>query len=194
MSRATRARRVIPRSTILGIAVAVAVGLGACQGAVGPSGGPSGSPAASATASGPVPKPTHWPTTTIEGTIALGAADGEIWKAGVDLRKAAENEDVEAMWGAADGLAKLIEGIEPNVPRLQSYSATKDLGDKLEVAYNQLHDAAVKIRDSITGGDSDGVVAGFTSLTAAIDTYADARPALSDAATQAIFMKRTFSL
>jgi len=192
VSRATRARRVIPRSTILGIAVAVAVAvaLGACQGAVGP----SGSPGASATASGPVPKPTHWPTTTIEGTIALGAADGEIWKAGVDLRRAAEAEDVEAMWGAADGLAKLIEGIEPNVPRLQSYSATKDLGDKLEVAYSQLHDAAVKIRDSITGGDSDGVVAGFTSLTGAIDTYANARPALSDATTQAIFMKRTFSL
>jgi hypothetical protein len=192
VNHATRTRRVTPRNIGLAIVAALVVVVGACQGTTGPSASPaiSGSP----DASGPVPKPTHWPTTTIEGTIALGAADGEIWKAGVDLRKAAENEDVEAMWGAADGLVKLLEGISPNVPRLQSYAPTKDLGDQLEVAYGKLHDAAAQIRDAITGGQPDLVVDGFTKLTAAMDVYADVRPALSDATQQAIFMKRTFSL
>ena len=190
MIRAARAIRV-PLGHLVLLGLALALVIGACDGATGPTPSPS---AASPDASGPVPKPTQWPTTTVEGTIALGVADAEIWKAGVDLRKAADNEDVEAMWGAADGLAKLLEGILPNVPRLQSYPATKDLGDKLQIAYGQLHDAAVKVRDSITGGDPDGVVAGFNSLTAAMDVYADSRQALSDAAQQAIFMKRTFNL
>ena len=187
MTLAARTSRV----TLAALGLIVLVALAACAGS-----STTSSPSASASpdASGPVPKPTAWPATTIEGTIALGAADAEIWKAGVDLRKAAENEDVELMWGAADGLVKLLEGIQPNVPRLQSYPATKDLGDELEVAYGMLHDAAAQIRDSITGGDSNGVVAGFTALTAAMDVYADSRPPLSDAAQQAIFMKRIFNL
>ena len=164
----------------------------ACGGSMSPS--PDASPTTAADASGPAPKPTHWPTSTIEGTIALGAADAEIWKAGVDLRKAAETDDLELMWGAADGLAILLEGITPNVPRLQAYPATKDLGDGLETSYAGLLEAAVQIRDSITAGDSDAVVAGFTKLTAAIELYADQRQALSEAATQAIFMKRVLNL
>jgi hypothetical protein len=179
------------RATLVALGLVVAVGLAACAGSsITP--GPSASASPDASRGGP--KPTAWPATTIEGTIALGAADAEIWKAGVDLRKAAENEDVELMWGAADGLAKLLEGIQPNVPRLQSYAATKDLGDQLEVAYAKLLEAAIQIRDSITGGDSNGVVAGFTALTAAMDLYADSRQALSESAQQAIFMKRIFNL
>jgi len=171
------------------VAAALLVLVVACGGVTSPN--PQASPTASADASGPAPKPTHWPTSTIEGTIALGAADAEIWKAGVDLRKAAETEDLALMLGAADGLATLLEGITPNVPRLQAYPATKDLGDGLETSYAGLLGGAVQIRDSLTGGDSNGLIAGFTKLTAAIELYADQRQALSEAATQAIFMKRT---
>ena len=164
----------------------------ACGGVTSPN--PQASPTASADASGPAPKPTSWPTSTIDGAIALGAADAEIWKAGVDLRKAAETEDLQLMWGAADGLAKLLEGIMPNVPRLQAYAATKNLGDGLEASYAELLDAAVQIRDSIIAGDTNGLLDAFTKLTAAIDRYADQRQALSEAATQGIFMKRVLNL
>jgi hypothetical protein len=182
------------RRPVCGTAAAAALLLlvVACGGATSPN--PQASPTTSADASGPAPKPTHWPTSTIEGTIALGAADTEIWKAGVDLRKAAESEDLELMLGAADGLAKLLEGNLPNVPRLQSYPATKDLGDGLEISYAGLLNAAVQIRDSITGGDSNGLLEGFTKLTAAIELYAVQRQALAEAAIQAVFMKRVLNL
>jgi len=172
--------------SVLGLLVAAA--FAACV-----SGAPSGSPGSSATPdpSGPVAKPTFWPTTTIEATIALGAADGEIWKAGVDLRLAADTEDVEAMWGAADGLVTLLDGILPNVPRLQAYDHLAPLGDQLERAYGALRAGAALVRDSITGGDPAGVVSGFEQLAVAMQLYGDARQGLSDAAGQAIFMKRT---
>jgi hypothetical protein len=82
----------------------------------------------------------------------------------------------------------------PAVSKLQSYPTTKPLGDGLEVSYKNLHDAAAKIRDSITAGDSAGVSEGFNKMTAAIDGYADYRQELADLATQAIFQKRVLNL
>lgn len=78
----------------------------------GSSGG--GLPAGSPGALGPDPSRPRWPGTTVLAVIALGAADGEIQKAGADLQKAADTEDLKAMWGAADGLAKMIDGLMPN--------------------------------------------------------------------------------
>ena len=66
--------------------------------------GASGSPGASPSeAIGP--SPTSWPGGVVEATVLLGKADLEIQKAGGDLGAAAANEDLEAMWGAADGFA-----------------------------------------------------------------------------------------
>jgi hypothetical protein len=161
-----------------------------CGGATPSSEGPGASPSPS----GPGPQPTTWPVTTIEVTIGLGAADAEILKAGADLQSAAETEDVELMWGAADGLAKLLDNMLTRVDALTSYSGTANLGVALESSYVALRGAAVQIRDSITAGDSDGIVDGFTKLTAASASYADQRQALADAAIQAVFMKRVLNL
>ena len=172
-----------------GVALAILVLVGACGGTGSPSPSASGTPSTSA--SGPEPKPTSWPTPTIEAAIALGASDHEIQKAVADLSNAIAAEDVQLMWGAADGLDKLLKGISVNVPHLQAYPATAALGDQLNAAYAALDAAAVQIRDSITSGNSPGVVDGFTKLAAGTDLYGAARQALSDAATQALFMKRT---
>ena len=65
-----------------------------------------------------------WPGTTVLATIAMGAADGEIQKAGADLQAAADKQDLKAMWGAADGLATMIDGLMPNIDRLEIYEPT----------------------------------------------------------------------
>ena len=158
-----------------------------CSGTTGPSATPSGSP----TGSDPGPGRTSWPANTVEVTIALAAADAEIGKAFTELNTAADTEDPELMRGAADGLATLLEAMMPRVSALTGYSATADLGAGLEQSYGALHAAAVKIRESIDSGDTNGVVTGFNQLAVAIDLYADQRQALSDAGSQAIFMKRT---
>lgn len=173
----------------LACAVLAVLGLLACTGTTGSSGAPSGSIAP--TGGGPGPGQTAWPSTTVEVTIALAAADAEIGKAFTDLNTAAETEDPELMRGAADGLAMLLESMMPRVSSLTNYPGTADLGSGLEASYGALHTSAVKIRDSIDSGDTGGVVTGFNQLAVAIDLYAGQRQALADAGTQAIFMKRT---
>lgn len=177
-----------PRSGAVLAVLAILLIVG-CDGTPDASRAPSGSIAP--TPSGPGPGQTAWPSTTVEVTIALAAADAEIGKAFTDLNTAAETEDLKLMRGAANGLATLLETMLPRVSSLTTYPGTEDLGVALETSYEALHAAAVKIRDSIDAGDSAGVVAGFDQLTVAIDTYADTRQALADAGTQAIFMKRT---
>jgi hypothetical protein len=179
-------------ASAVGIALSVAVLVGACGGTGSPGASASASPSASPSgAAGPTPKPTAWPTTAIEAAIALGASDHEMQKAVADLSNAIATEDVQLMLGAADGLHQLLDGIKVNVPRLQAYPATAALGDQLGAAYVALDEAAVKIRDSIVAGDSAGVVEGFNKLAAGTDLYGAVRQGLADAATQAIFMKRT---
>ena len=176
------------RATLATVAILLLVT--GCGGATPSSEGPGDSPSPS----GPGPRPTTWPVTTIEVTIGLGAADAEILKATADLQSAAETEDVELMRGAADGLATLLDNMLSRVDALTSYPGTADLGVALESSYVALRAAAVQVRDSISAGDANGIVDGFTKLTAASAAYADQRQALADAAIQAVFMKRVLNL
>ena len=152
---------------------------------------PSPSPSSDAAADdSPAPKPTPWPSEVIEATIAMGAADAELWKAGADIAKAANAKDVQAMWGAADGLAKLIEELTPNIAILQSYPHTKALGDAYAASFPVMHDGAAQIRDSITAGDAAGVIEGSKKLAAGVTLYGDVRALLDGYIKEAIAMKK----
>src|SRR6185295_5843725 len=118
----------------------------------------SSQPPAAASAA-PEASPERWPGTTVLAVIALGAADGEIRKAGDDLQKAADTQDLKAMWGAADGLAKMMDGLMPNLDRLTGEPATAGIEPLYRKAFPELAAGAKQLRDSITSGDAKGVVA-----------------------------------
>jgi hypothetical protein len=190
------------------ICLMLAVAVAAC-GTAAPSGGtapsaPSGSSApigqppsttpggSAGVGASPEPSPPRWPGTTVLAVIALGAADGEIQKAGDDLQKAADAQDLRAMWGAADGLAKMIDGLMPNLDRLDSYPLTQPVGQLYGVAFPELAAGAKHLRDSITAGDSAGVVAGSQQIAKALADYSPIRQKIADLVEQAIVQQRLY--
>ena len=149
---------------------------------------PSGAagPSAAADAS----QRTFWPNTTALGTIALGAADGEIQKAGDDLQAAADRQDLKAMWGAADGLATMIDGLMPNVARMESYPATAAAGAIYRKAFPELLAGAKQLRDAITAGNAAGVQAGALQISQGLADYAPVRSMMDALVQQALAQQR----
>jgi hypothetical protein len=140
----------------------------------------------------PDASPDPWPGTTVLAVIALGAADGEIQKAGVDLQRAADTQDLRAMWGAADGLAKMIDGLMPNLDRLDFYPLTKPVAQLYRTAFPELAGGAKQLRDSITAGDSAGVIAGSQQIAKGIGDYGPIRPQIAALVEQAIVQQRLY--
>jgi len=124
--------------------------------------------------------------------IALGAADGEIRKAGDDLQKAADAQDLRAMWGAADGLAKMIDGLMPNLDRIESYPLTRPVGQLYRTAFPELSAGAKQLRDAITAGDSAGVVAGSQQIAKGLGHYGPIRQQIAALVEQAIVQQRLY--
>lgn len=181
----------------------------ACGSGPGPSGNtgplgsapaspPAGSPApagsgggsAAAGSPGPAASGPRWPGTTVLATIALGAADGEIQKAGDDLAAAANNQDLKAMWGAADGLAKMIDGLTPNIARLEIYPETQPAAAIYRKAFPELAAGAKQLRDSITSGDANGIVAGSRQIQQGLLDYAPVRQLIAGLVEEAIVQQR----
>ena len=155
-----------------------------------PSSSPDLASASPEGSSGPVPKPTFWPSTTVEAAIALGAADGEFIKMANDVVGAVDSNDpVRVLQVMSDALT-FIEGNQKNIPRLQKYAATKDVGDRLAAAYAQMVEGARAVIDGMNAGNTEAVQAGFVTFFAGNEAYVRISPALGDLADQAIFMKR----
>jgi hypothetical protein len=186
------------RSLLIGLGVALL--LGACGPATVRPSAPASAPTIGLpNASGPPvaagsPAPgdsrPRWPGTTVLAVIALGAADGEIQKAGADLQAAAEKQDLKAMWGAADGLAKMIDALMPNLDRLEAYAGTTDVSRLYRKAFPELSAGAKQLRDSITGGDSAGVVAGSQMIAKGLADYAPVRRLIGGLVEEALLQQR----
>lgn len=159
--------------------------LAGCGPAVTPSPGAS----AGATES-PGPKPTSWPFGISSAVVALGAMDNELPKAGADLIAAAEAEDFAKMRGAADGLVNLVDGNLPNAKRLQTYEFTGKLGADLEAALLAIRDGAARVRDGITAGDAEAIVAGSRGLSEGLAAYGELRFPLSELIPEAMRQRR----
>ena len=155
---------------------------------IGPA-APSGSAQAGASGA-PGPTPPRWPGTTVLAVIALGAADGEIEKAGVDLQAAANAQDLKAMWGAADGLARMIDGLIPDIDRLEIYSGTQPAAAIYRKAFPELAAGAKQLRDAITSGDSNGIVAGSQAIAQGLADYGPVRQVIGGLVEQAIVQQR----
>ncbi len=158
----------------------------------GPSAPPSGSNAAPASGVGLVsPEPSgRWPANVVSAVLALGAADGELQKAGTDLQKAADTQDLAAMRGAADGLATLIDKLTPLIERLESYPVTAQAGSLYRTAFPQLGTGAKQLRDAIAQGDAAAILAGTQQIARGLAAYADARREIGPLVDQAILQQR----
>lgn len=180
--------RASPAGGILAlVALAVALAVAAC-GATTVS--PSASPSPSDRQGGLAPSATPWPGGVVEAVINLGKADAQIQAAGADLGAAAAYQDLEAMWGAADGLATLIGRLEGEVPRIAVYPETAPAAAAYDAALPDMLAGATKIRDSITAKDAAGITAGSQQLARGLDKYRDARRLIGPLVDQALLMQR----
>ncbi|HEU0243446.1 MAG TPA: hypothetical protein VFQ75_06030 [Candidatus Limnocylindrales bacterium] len=194
-------RRAAPDRGAPLIAIVLLVGLlvaacGAATGSLAPSASstPAGSPAVSGSAGASDeaggPSPTPWPGGVVEAVVILGKADLEIKAAGADLGAAAAYEDLQAMWGAADGLATLITRLEPQVDRIRDYPVTAEAAKAYDAAFPDMLAGAQGIRDAIKAGDSAGLTAGVERLAKGTDAYEAARRAIGPLVEPALLMQR----
>ncbi len=120
----------------------------------------------------------------------LALADAEIQAAGADLGAAAAYEDLEAMWGAADGLAKLLAKLQREVPRIADYPESAAAARAYEAAFPDMLEGATTLRDAITAGDAARIAAGSQQLAIGLQQYAVARREIGPLAERAMLMQR----
>jgi len=148
------------------------------------SGGPSGAHAT------PAPSATPWPGGVVEAIVVLGAADKDIQTAGGDLGTAVNNQDLEAMWGAADGLATTLEQLPAQVDRIRGYPAMAALAAAYDAALPDMIGGAKDLRDAITNENAAAITAGSERLSKGLKAYADVRPILAPLVEQGFLMQR----
>jgi hypothetical protein len=184
--------------TMLVAMTIIVVGCGATTGSASPA--PVSSPSVPVAGSGPassdsgdpgaLPGPTSWPGGVVEAIMNLGKADAQIQAAGADLGAAAAYEDLEAMWGAADGLATLLDRLIPQVDRIKDYPETAPAAKALQAAFPDMFAGAGELRDAIKAGDAAGIVSGSKRLATGLEAYRLARRELGPLVDQAILMQR----
>ena len=126
----------------------------------------------------------------MEAIVILGKADEQIKTASGDLGAAAASEDLQAMWGAADGLATLIERLQPQVDRIRDYPVTAAAATAYDGAFPDMLAGALAIRDSITAGDGAGLTAGVERLAKGTAAYEAARREIGPLVEPALLMQR----
>jgi hypothetical protein len=184
--------------SLVALVLLAALLVGACGAAIStaapsavPSAEPAGSASPSASASEAVgPSPTSWPGGVVEATVILGKADLEIEKAGGDLGAAAAYEDLEAMWGAADGLATLIEKLQGQVDRIRDYPETAAAAKAYDAALPDMLAGAKGIRTAIDAKDATALAAAVQQLATGTAAYAEARRQIGPLVDQAILMQK----
>ena len=94
------------------------------------------------------------------------------------------------MWGAADGLATLLDKLPFEVNRLKDYPETQAAAAAYDAALPDMIGGAKQLRDAITAGDAAGITAGSERLATGLKAYAAARKLLGPLADEAILMQR----
>ncbi len=169
-----------------GLAVIAAL-IAACAPATSATASPGGAASGSQT---PGPKPTSWPADVVEGTVALGAANGDFAKMSDDLSAAVNSEDGAVILTAVNDALTFLKSNQTNIPKLQAYEATKSVGDRLASAYAKMIDGLTRVRDGINNADAAAVDQGFQAFADGSHEYIGVAPDLGTAAEQAILMTR----
>ena len=173
-------------AVILLLALLVAACAGTTSTAAPASSGASATPVGG----GPAPSATPWPGDVVEAIVILGKADAQIQAAGADLGAAAAYKDLQAMWGAADGLATLLDRLQTQVPRIAAYPASAPAAAAYDKALPDMLAGAKQLRDAITAGDAAGIEAGSQRLATGLQAYQDARQLMGPLVDRALLMQR----
>ena len=124
----------------------------------------------------PGPSPTPWPGGVVEAIVILGKADLDIQKAGSDLGGRGADEDLQAMWGAADGLATLLERLQAQVDRIRDYPETAAAAATPTTRRSRTCSPARRASATrSTAKDAAGLTAGVQQLQTGTAAYAEAR-------------------
>lgn len=152
------------------------------------------SPATGPGASGPgrtlLPGEAAWPPEIIDAGIAVGAMDQGVQQAGTDLQNAAQAQDLQALLGAADGLADLVRQAQPSADRLAGFDKTAAFGTALVPVLAQLRSAATDVGTALRAGDAAAAQTATTALSTALRAYGALRVQLVDVADTALQMRR----
>jgi hypothetical protein len=154
------------------------------------SGDTSGSPGASPSGEAEGPSPTPWPGGIVEAVGLLGRADLEVQKAGGDLGAAAANEDLKAMWGAADGFVPLLEKMQGQVDRIRDYPETATAAAAYDTALADMLAGAKGIRDAIDAKDATALQGAVQQLGTGTAEYGEARKLIAPLVDRAILMEK----
>lgn len=152
--------------------------------------GSGGSPAASPTDGAAGPSPTPWPGAIVEAVVLLARADVEVQKAGGDLGAAAAYEDLEAMWGAADGFVTLLGKMQAQVDRIRDYPETAAAAAAYDRALADLLAGAKGVRQAIDDKDPAALQAAVQQLGTGTAEYGQARALLGPLVDRAILMEK----
>ena len=154
---------------------------------------PAGSASGGTDGGGPSASVARWASHAATSMIALAAADAELAKAGADLQAAVGREDLVAMRGAADGLATLVDKLLPDIDDLEAEPATKGIATIYRASFPEISAGAKQLRDAITAGDANGILAGTQRILAGLQAYAPARDRLPDLVEQALTQQRLYT-
>ena len=164
--------------------------------ASGPAGSPGASPAPTPPDLGVSPDRTLppgqvlWPTSVIDATIALAAADNEFKKAAGDWTTGAEAKDMDLLLAAAQGMSYLADRSMANAQRLADFPELATVGKDLVDVFSVLRVAGQQVNDTAVAGDTPGFEAAVADLAAAMAAYGTAREPMIDAAELALVMRR----
>ena len=139
------------------------------------------------------PSATFWPTQVIEGSISLAAADASFSQMNKDVTNAVDSADPHTMLTVMTDALKFLKTNRLAITYLQGYEPTKDTGDKLAAAYDQMIGGAQRILDGLTAGNGEAVQQGFNDFFAGDAAYAEMTGPLGDLASQATLMKRNYT-
>lgn len=183
------------RAPLVSTAIVLAAVIASCSGTSSPSPSlPSTGPLPTATDLVPNgPAPTNWPTTVVDGVIALGAADKSFAQMNSDVTTAVNAADPGKILTVMNDALKFLRPNLRFLPYLQGYPATKDVGDKLAAAYNQLVAGAQAIVDGVNAGDGEAVQQGFNQFFAGDAAYSVETGPLADLVQQALLMRRNLT-
>ena len=191
--RAEHGVRVAGRASWPALVVLAAVAVAACSGQA--SSRPTGSaPAPSGSGEATLgPEATSWPTQVVDGAVALAAANASFAQMDTDVTNAVNSTDPRKILTVMTDALKFLKANRPFVTALQGYPETKDTGDKLAAAYDQMIGGAQTIVDGLTSGNGEAVQQGFNEFFAGDSAYAETTGPLGDISAQAILMKRHFN-
>jgi hypothetical protein len=84
----------------------------------------------------------------------------------------------------------MIDGLMPNIDGLELYAGTKPAAVIYRKAFPELSAGAKQLRDAITDGNANGIVAGSQAIAQGLADYAPVRQLLGALVEQAVLQQR----